>query len=183
MIDTGASYSLLDMDVFKKLENSPPVQPTKIKAYAANNLPIELEGTTVVTIDGLGFSEGIMVHLQRNCFSSMILGSNFLARFKTFTINNEEQYIDLAGSRVHCNNIPYVLPQNKGDVYLMEHLKFPQRAITTFAVNVPSKNFKEIRDVVFTPLPFFDTRIHFATCVNHVTNTQIRISALNTTTE
>ena len=66
VIDTGDYFTMMNDRIFRKLYDRSLSQPT-VQASAANNLPIELEGTSFITLEGPDFYENIVVHVQKNC--------------------------------------------------------------------------------------------------------------------
>lgn len=92
LFDSGATISLLDRSVAQKLDGL-RIVPTNFQTCSCKWWYIPLSGATVISVSTHDVEESILVQIQENCATDLVLRANFLARFPSITINLEQSYI------------------------------------------------------------------------------------------
>jgi len=82
LLYTGAGHSLIDYEIVAQLPAT-GIRMTAIKPIAANGQSIELARESDVIISVEDVREMITMQVQRNATTPLLLGTNFLNRFKT----------------------------------------------------------------------------------------------------
>jgi len=177
LIDSGAVFSLLDHNIAQSLPNI-TVRMTDSKPVAANGEPIDLLGQAYITVNAADVEETILVHLQRNSTLPLILGTNFLSRFKRIELNWAKSEVKFKNEPIPCNGmVSDVVDQAR--VVVDEDLTIPARSILRFSAPV-SKQFDEFSEIQFEPKVLTNPNIYFASIVCNIQDGRIPVQVLNT---
>uniref|UniRef100_A0A915JFZ2 Uncharacterized protein n=1 Tax=Romanomermis culicivorax TaxID=13658 RepID=A0A915JFZ2_ROMCU len=91
MVNCGATFTLVDKRIVDQLDGV-KIEPTNMNPIAANNMSIQILGSIYLMIEVGTIKEIVMALVQESCAADVLLGSNFLFRFKQWAINNERLY-------------------------------------------------------------------------------------------
>jgi len=112
LIDTGAVLSLLDFQIAKRLSGL-AIRETQVTPIAANGETIPLMGQAFVTVQAGDVEETIQVCIQHNSTTMLILGTNFLSRFKRIELNWARAEKKLKEVALPCTGMTYHHSRNK----------------------------------------------------------------------
>jgi len=101
---------------------------TPYRPLAANREPIKLDGQAMVTITVADINETILVQVQPDCTAELILGNNFLGRFKSINFNYKKSTVRFLRQNVTAVEMPYFPPSSRGQLVLRESLSIPSRS-------------------------------------------------------
>lgn len=133
----------------------------------------------MITVSVCDVKESLLVFIQDNCTSSVILGANFLYRFKCVEFNFERAYLRLKAVHIPCFGVEYYPETLRGLITTHTMIGVPSRSRVRFQLLVLFRYLNT--DVVyFEPHSFSKNEIYFAAGIIPVRNGCLTIEAINT---
>lgn len=179
LIDTGAAFSLMDAEVAMKLPNL-QITETHVRPIAANNAEIRLTGQAFVQIQVGDIDEVILVQILRNSATPLILGTNFLPRFKRIELRWRSAETIFRNEPLPCTGMVYNPPENRGVLSLSENVVLPPRTIRRFMVPV-NEPFNKTKYVWFEPFDI-KSNIFAAAAICAIKDKEIPVQIINNNT-
>jgi len=179
MVDSGAAYSLMSSYIASQIQNL-ELYKTNLKLCAANGLPVPTNGGAYINITVGDVSETVYAFIQPDAPSDLILGTNFLARFKTVVLSYIDSTVRLGNSCIPATGMPYNGPEKRGAISLNHDVVIPARSQVRFTTNAP-ESYDNWVDVIFEPRK--DAAQHYglyiASTISTVQDRQINVQVLN----
>lgn len=126
LLDTGASVSLIDFDVFENFFPKPSLltSSSKVIATAVNGNSLDIKGTAKIRVE-LGNELCVhKFHIMKNCSYSCIIGTDLLAKIGTFSIDLQNKCLEIGGEKFHLGYLPI---NNVNMVTVTTNVKIPPR--------------------------------------------------------
>jgi len=129
-------------------------------------------------------NETVYAFIQPNASAELLLGTNFLARFKNVTLSYIDSTIRLDGTKIPAIGLPYNGPKMRGAIILDQNIVVPARSRLRFSAPVTTA-FSDRAEVVFEPGKdaWNHYGVYVAGTVNHVQNRRIFLQVLNGSNE
>lgn len=136
LVDTGAVFSLMDVKFIDKLDDI-KIWPTNLTPIAANGEKISLCGATQINISFGDVDENLAILIQENCASDVILGTNFLGKFRNINFNWEKSCINFNNKEIEATGMNYNSLKDKSKIYLDEFVILEPNSETMISVQIP----------------------------------------------
>lgn len=177
LVDTGAVFSLIDADLFRKIPNL-KLHETDVKPVAANGEIIKILGAVFINIKIADVDETILAYVQENSSFKVILGVNFLNRFKTVSFSWINSTIRFRSAEIPCPSLVYNFPLSRGCIALIDDLSLQPMSITCIFLPV-SKLYSLTDLVLFEPEVTASKSVYAAAAVCPVIDGHIPVQFLN----
>jgi len=183
MVDSGAAYSLLSSRIARRVENLER-HVSGIHLVAANGLPVPTEGGAFINVSVGNISETFYAFIQPDTATDLLLGTNFLARFRTVTLSYVDSSVILDGTKISAIGLPYNGPKSRGAIVLDENIVVPARSRLRFSAPAAAI-FSDGSEVVLEPRKdaYQHYGIYVAGTINRVYNRRIFLEVLNGTND
>jgi len=177
LVDTGAVYSLLDYQVAKKLPEL-SIRESYVRPVAANGEIIPLVGQAFVTITVGDVEEIIQVCIQHSSTTSLLLGTNFLCRFKCIEMNCARSKIKFKNTALPCTGMLYNPLECRGLVSMDVATIIPAKSIMRFPVPLRYP-YSTASTVKFEPSASRNQNVYLAASICEVVDAKIPVQILN----
>lgn len=177
LLDTGASFTLIDSKIVSKLKGI-KIYPTNVRPIAANGQTFELKGAVFITIQAGDIKETLLALIQDDCSSDLILGTNLFNGFKCILFHWEKSYIRFKQHKIPIHGIQYFPLADKEMITIPETMLIAPRAITRLQVPV-TEQYLKVNTVIFEPLPLSIQNIHLPYIISDLKDGNITIEIFN----
>jgi len=165
--------------IIKSLKKLPElcIRESYVRPVAANGEIIPLVGQVFVTITVGHVEEIIQVCIQHISTTSLLLGTNFLCRFKCIEMNWAKSEIKFKNASLPCTGMIYNTPECRGLVSLEVATVIPAKSIIRFPVPLRHP-YSTASTVEFEPKASRNQNLYFAASICEVVDAKIPIKIL-----
>ena len=136
-MDTGASCSVIDLKVVKKLKLQIKPLDQKLKIVAANESCMKQLGTVTVTMCMMDYVAECSLIVVEKLFYPVIIGMDIMSQHK-FVINIAESHVQVGPYKTTIPLIQYV--KSSQLARLDAHIKIPPRTEVLARIRLPNEN-------------------------------------------
>jgi len=175
--------SLLSSRIARRIENLER-HVSGIHLVAANGLTVPTEGGAFINVSVGNISETFYTFIQPDTATDLLLGTNFLARFRTVTLSYVDSSVVLDGTKISAIGLPYNGPKSRGAIVLDENIVVPARSRLRFSAPAAAI-FSDGSEVVLEPRKdaYQHYGIYVADTINRVYNRRIFLEVFNGTND